>query len=128
MSHGTCIYVFTYINSISNSIMLQLYLQHKYCNVIFKMKLKVYIASGSAPPSPNYKLWMRTCNGGGLVSFMLVLGKTGSIKWSAAERTWTCWMKGDTSPLCSDGYMKQAYSRNDRFKVRILITCAFVYI
>jgi hypothetical protein len=31
--------------------MLQLYSRHDFYNIIFKMKRKLYIASGSAPPS-----------------------------------------------------------------------------
>jgi hypothetical protein len=30
-------------------------------NIIFKIKNKVYIASGSAPPPPTQKFWVRTC-------------------------------------------------------------------
>jgi hypothetical protein len=38
-----------YVNAVADSVMLQLYLRHDFYNVIFKIKHKLYIASGSAP-------------------------------------------------------------------------------
>jgi hypothetical protein len=39
-----------------------LYLQHNFDNIIFKIKHKLYIASGSAPPPfPSEKFGVRTC-------------------------------------------------------------------
>jgi hypothetical protein len=44
-----------YVNAVSDSVML--YLQHNFCNIIFKIKHKLYRASGTAtyppPPPPN---------------------------------------------------------------------------
>jgi hypothetical protein len=40
-----------YINAVANIVMLCL--QHDFYNIIFKMKRKLYIASGSAPPTRN---------------------------------------------------------------------------
>jgi len=40
-----------YINAVTNSFMLLLYLWHDFCNIIFKIKHKLYIASGSAHSS-----------------------------------------------------------------------------
>jgi hypothetical protein len=37
-----------------------LYLQHDFYNIVFKIKHKLYIPSGSAP-SPKQKSWVRTC-------------------------------------------------------------------
>jgi hypothetical protein len=46
-----------YINVVADSVML--YLRHDCYNIIFKIKL--YTASGSAPPSPrSEKFWVRT--------------------------------------------------------------------
>jgi hypothetical protein len=39
-----------YINAVANSAML--YLRHYFYNIIFNIKHKLYIASGSAPPPP----------------------------------------------------------------------------
>jgi hypothetical protein len=41
-----------YINAVANSVMLQLYLRHDFCNTVFKIKYKLYIASRSAAPPP----------------------------------------------------------------------------
>jgi hypothetical protein len=60
LSHGTCSYIRMYINATANNVML--YLQHNFCNIIFKIKYELYIASGSAPPPPKDKFWVRTCN------------------------------------------------------------------
>ena len=38
-----------------------LYLRHDFCNIMFKIKHKLYMYSGSAPPSPSEKLWVATC-------------------------------------------------------------------
>jgi hypothetical protein len=32
--------------------------QRDFCNIVFKIKRKLYIASGSAPPPPNEKFWI----------------------------------------------------------------------
>ena len=40
---------------------VMLYLRHDFYNIIFKIKHKLYIASGSAPPKD--KLWLRTWSG-----------------------------------------------------------------
>jgi hypothetical protein len=43
-----------YINAVADSVMF--YLQHGFYNIIFKIKHKLYIASGSAPhPTPQGK-------------------------------------------------------------------------
>jgi hypothetical protein len=39
-----------YINAVGNSVIL--YLQHDFDDIIFKIKNKLYIASGSAPLPP----------------------------------------------------------------------------
>jgi hypothetical protein len=39
-----------------------LYLQHDFYNIIFKIKHKLYIALGLAPPPLKEKLWVRTCH------------------------------------------------------------------
>jgi len=49
VSHGTCSYVCTYTNAVANGGILHLYLRDFY-NII--LKLKLYIASGSVPSSP----------------------------------------------------------------------------
>jgi hypothetical protein len=45
LSHRTCSYVRMYINAVAGSVMLCL--QHDSYNMIFKIKHKLYIASGS---------------------------------------------------------------------------------
>jgi hypothetical protein len=55
VSDGICGYNFMYINTVANSVMLQLYLGHAFYNTIFKIKYKLYIAAGSAPPPPPMK-------------------------------------------------------------------------
>jgi hypothetical protein len=50
LSHGTCSYICMYINAVADSVML--YLQHDFYNIIFKIKHKLYTASGYAPPPP----------------------------------------------------------------------------
>jgi hypothetical protein len=45
--------IFMYINAVANSVMLQLYLRHDFYNVLFKIKHKLFIASGSGPPTKN---------------------------------------------------------------------------
>jgi hypothetical protein len=42
-----------YINAVPVSVMLQLYLWHDLCNIIFKIKHKLYIVSRSASPLPS---------------------------------------------------------------------------
>jgi hypothetical protein len=59
VSHGTCRFTHMYVNVVANSVML--YLQNDFCNIIFKIKDKLYITSGSAPPPPNEKFLVRTC-------------------------------------------------------------------
>jgi hypothetical protein len=39
-----------YINSVANSVELEVHLRHEFYNIIFKMTHKLHIASGSAPP------------------------------------------------------------------------------
>jgi hypothetical protein len=59
LSHGTCSYIRMYINAVAGSV--KLCLQHDFYNIIFKIKHKLYIASGSAPPPPpEEKFSMRT--------------------------------------------------------------------
>ena len=48
MSHGTCSYICMYINAVADSVIL--YSLHDPYNIIFKIKHKLYIASGSVPP------------------------------------------------------------------------------
>jgi len=50
------VYIWRYINAAANSVVLQLYLRHDFYDVVFKIKRKLYIASGSAPP-PKKKSW-----------------------------------------------------------------------
>jgi hypothetical protein len=50
LHQGTYSYIRMYINTVSDSVML--YLQHDFCNIIFKIQHKLYIASGSASPPP----------------------------------------------------------------------------
>ena len=45
-----------YINEVADSVMLQLYLQHDFYNIIFKIKPKLYIDTGSATVPPQGKL------------------------------------------------------------------------
>jgi hypothetical protein len=52
LSDGICSYICVYINAVANSDVL--YFQYYLYNVIFKIKL--YIASGSSPPSPQGKI------------------------------------------------------------------------
>jgi hypothetical protein len=54
LSHGTCSYVCMYINEVADSVML--YLRHDFYNIIFTIKHKLYIASGSDPPPPQRKI------------------------------------------------------------------------
>jgi hypothetical protein len=52
LSQGTCIWM--YIDAVANSVLL--YLRHDFYNIIFKIKHKLYIASGSGPtphPTPS---------------------------------------------------------------------------
>jgi hypothetical protein len=46
-----------YINAVADSVTL--YLQQEFYKVIFKIKHKLHIASGSAPPKE--KFWLCTC-------------------------------------------------------------------
>jgi hypothetical protein len=48
LSHGTCSFIRVYIAAVANSVVLCL--QHGFHNIIFKIKHKFYIASGSAAP------------------------------------------------------------------------------
>jgi hypothetical protein len=48
LCHGTCSYISMYTNAVAYSVML--YLRRDFCNIIFKIKRKLYIKSGSAPP------------------------------------------------------------------------------
>jgi hypothetical protein len=58
LSHGICSYIRMYINTVADSVML--YLQHDFYKIIFKIKHKLYIASGSAPPPLKEKFRVRT--------------------------------------------------------------------
>jgi hypothetical protein len=51
MSHGSCSYIFIYLNTVANSVTVQLYLKRDFYNLIFQIKRKLYVASGSAPPN-----------------------------------------------------------------------------
>jgi hypothetical protein len=61
MSRGTCSYICMYINAAADSVMLDL--QHD-CITIFKIKHKLYIASGSPPPPlpPKWNFWVHAWN------------------------------------------------------------------
>jgi hypothetical protein len=48
LSHETCSYIRTYINAVSECVIM--YLQRDFYNIIFKIKHKLYVASWSAPP------------------------------------------------------------------------------
>jgi hypothetical protein len=50
LSHGTCSFSCLCINAVAVSVML--YLQHDFYNIVFKIKHKLYIASGLPPPPP----------------------------------------------------------------------------
>jgi hypothetical protein len=52
LSHGTCSYIHMCINAVADSVMF--YLQHDFYNIIFKIKRKLCIASGSAPPKEKF--------------------------------------------------------------------------
>jgi hypothetical protein len=56
LSDGTCSYVCVYIYVVAKSVML--YLRHDFYAIIFKIKHKLHIATGSAPPKENF--WVRT--------------------------------------------------------------------
>ena len=60
MRHGTCSYIYVYINVIANSVMLQLYVLYIF-NIIFKIKQIVYSLRVGPFPPLNEKLWVRTC-------------------------------------------------------------------
>jgi hypothetical protein len=60
LSHGTCGCIRMYIYSIADSVVA--YLQRGLHNITFKIKHKLYVASGSAPPPPDEKFWVRTCD------------------------------------------------------------------
>jgi hypothetical protein len=47
LSHGTCSHICMYISAVAHSVML--YLRHDFYNIIFKLKHKLYIVSGSSP-------------------------------------------------------------------------------
>jgi hypothetical protein len=49
LSQWTCSYICMYINAVANNVMLHVY---DFYNIIFKIKYKLNIASGSAPPPP----------------------------------------------------------------------------
>jgi hypothetical protein len=59
LSHGTCSYIRVYINAVAGSV--KLFLQHGFYNIIFKIKHKLYIPSGSAtsPPPRSEKFRVR---------------------------------------------------------------------
>jgi hypothetical protein len=50
LRHRTCSHIHMYINAVAKSVML--YLRHDFYNIIFNIKYKLYIASGSVPPPP----------------------------------------------------------------------------
>jgi hypothetical protein len=55
VSYGTCSYIYTHINTVANSVILQLYLRPYVYNTIFNVKHKLYTGSPSAstpPPTP----------------------------------------------------------------------------
>ena len=52
MSHGNVMY----INAVAKGVMLLLYSWHDSLNIIFKIKHKLHITSGSSP-SPPWKIW-----------------------------------------------------------------------
>jgi hypothetical protein len=50
-----------YINAVAGSVML--YLQHDFCNIIFKVENKLYTALWPAPPPPpKEEFWVRACS------------------------------------------------------------------
>jgi hypothetical protein len=59
MSHAWCSHICMCLNTVAGSIMLQLYLQCDFYNLIFQTKRKLYIASGSSPL--NEYFCMPTC-------------------------------------------------------------------
>jgi hypothetical protein len=61
VSHRTCSYICRCMNAVASNAILQLYLWHDFCNVVFKIKhneLYIYTASGSVPPQANKKSWV----------------------------------------------------------------------
>jgi hypothetical protein len=56
LSHRTCGHFCMHVNAVSNSVMLQLCLQHDFYNIIFKIKQIIYSLRVSAPlpPMKNY--------------------------------------------------------------------------
>jgi hypothetical protein len=49
-----------YTNAAANSAMLQLCLRHDFDYIIFKIKHKLCIDSGSVSPPPSVKFWVHT--------------------------------------------------------------------
>ena len=49
MSPGTSSYISMYTNAVANSFRVQLYSEHEFYDIIFKIKRRLYIASGPAP-------------------------------------------------------------------------------
>jgi hypothetical protein len=58
LSHGTCSYIRMYINAVADSGMF--YLQYDFCNINFKIKHKLCVASRSGPPFSREEFWVRT--------------------------------------------------------------------
>jgi hypothetical protein len=50
VSHGTCSYIYMYINAAANSVML--YLRHDFYNKISKININYISPQGQPPPPP----------------------------------------------------------------------------
>jgi hypothetical protein len=86
LSHGTCSYICMYINAVTGSVMLCL--QRGFCNIIFKTKHKLHIASGSAPPPPPVKISGRAPGGHFVKTFrncalLTQIPASSAVYWSA---------------------------------------------
>jgi hypothetical protein len=58
LSDGTCSYIRMYINAAANSVVW--YLQHDFCNLIFKIRHKFYSLRVSPPPPSPRKISVLT--------------------------------------------------------------------
>ena len=58
LSDGSCSYIRMYINAAADNVVLY---SHDFYNIIIKIKYKLYLATGSAPPLPSKIFYVRTC-------------------------------------------------------------------
>jgi hypothetical protein len=55
LSHVTCSYIRMYINAVTDSVMLWVYLQHDFYNITFKNQTYIFYSLMVAPPPPPLK-------------------------------------------------------------------------